>query len=86
MFHAKIERVYKILQTMSQEKEMAIGFMLVFSENPDKILDNICSPADVAHIIPERIEYAQSQKAENENLTKTPMSMSAVQPHKIMNL
>ena len=55
---------------MSQEKEMAIGFMLAFSENPDKILDNICSPADVYHLIAERIEYAESQKVEN--LTKEP--------------
>ena len=49
---------------MSQEKEMAIRFMLVFSENPDKILDNIHSPADVDHLIAERIEYAKSQKVE----------------------
>ena len=70
--HSKTERVYKILQTMSQDKEMSIGFMLAFSENPDKILDNICSPADVDQLIAERIEYAQSQKAENENLTKDP--------------
>ena len=55
---------------MSQEKEMAIGFMLAFSENPDKILDNIHSPADVDHLIAERIEYAKSQKAEK--LTKDP--------------
>ena len=41
---------------MSQENEMAIGFMLVYSENPDKILDSICSPADVDHLIAERIE------------------------------
>ena len=26
---------------MSQEREVAIGFMLEFSENPDKILDSI---------------------------------------------
>ena len=50
---------------MSQEKEMVMGFMLAFSENPDKILDNICSPADVDHLIPEKIEYAKSQKVEN---------------------
>ena len=72
IFHSKIERVHKSLQTMSQEKEMATGFMLAFSENPDKILDNICSPADVDHLIAERIEYAKSQKVENENLTKDP--------------
>ena len=47
---------------------MAIGFMLVFSENPDKILDSICSPADVDHLIAERIECGKSQKTEN--LTK----------------
>ena len=57
---------------MSQEKEMPIGFMLAFSENPDKILDNIHSPADVDHLITERIEYAKSQKVENENLAKEP--------------
>ena len=44
IFHSKIGRVHKILQKMSQEKEMVIGFMLAFSESPDKILDNICSP------------------------------------------
>ena len=62
---------------MSQEKEMAIGFMLVFSENPDEILDNIHSPADVDHLTVERIEYAKSQKIGKENLTK-------LQVHKIM--
>ena len=36
---------------MSQEKEMAIGFMLAFSENPDKLLDSIHSQADVEHLI-----------------------------------
>ena len=49
---------------MTQEKEMAIGFMLAFSEHPDKILDSICSPADVDHLIPERLECDKSQKAE----------------------
>ena len=57
---------------MSQKKEMAIGFMLAFSENLDKILDNIRSPADIDHFIAERIEYAKSQKVGNENLTKDP--------------
>ena len=51
---------------------MATGFMVAFSENPDKILDSICSPADVDHLIAERIEYAKSPKVENENLTKEP--------------
>ena len=55
---------------MSQEKEMAIGFMLVFSEHPNKILDSIHSPADVDHLIAERLEYGKSQKAEY--LTKGP--------------
>ena len=51
---------------------MAIGFMVALFENPDKILDNIHSPADVDHLIAERIEYAKSQKVENENLTGEP--------------
>ena len=55
---------------MSPEKEITIGFMITFSENPDKILDSICSPADVDHLISKRIEYAKTQKAEN--LTKDP--------------
>ena len=55
---------------MSQEKEMAIGFMLAFSENPANILDSICSPADVDHLIGKRNECIKSQKAEN--LTKEP--------------
>ena len=55
---------------MSQEREMPIGFMLAFSENPDKILDSIHSPADVDHLIAERNECGKSQKAEN--LTKEP--------------
>ena len=55
---------------MSQENEMAIGFMLVFSENPDKILDSIHSQADVDHLIAERIECGISQKTEK--LTKDP--------------
>ena len=42
---------------MSQEKEMAIGFMLAFSENPDKILDSIHSQADVECLIAKRIEF-----------------------------
>ena len=41
IFDSEIRRVLKILQMMSQEKEMAIGFMLEFSENPDNILDSI---------------------------------------------
>ena len=57
--------MHKILQTTSQEKEMAIGFVLAFSENPDKILDSIHSPADVDHLIAERTEYAKSQKVKN---------------------
>ena len=69
---------------MSQEKEIAIGFMLAFSQNPDKILDNIHSPAYVDHLIAERSEHAKSQKVENENLTKDPMLMSVLQAHKIM--
>ena len=48
---------------MSQEKEMAIGFMLAFSENLDKILDSIHSPADVDYLIAERNECSKSQKA-----------------------
>ena len=76
VFHSKIERVHKILQTMSQEKEIAMGFMLMFSDNPDKILDNIQSPADVDQLIPERIEYAKIQKAED--LAKDPMSISVI--------
>ena len=50
---------------MSQEREMAIGFMLAFSENPDKILDSICSPAGVDHLITERNGCGKSQKAKN---------------------
>ena len=80
IFHSKIERVHEILQTMSPEKEIAIVFMITFSENPDKILDSICSPADVDHLISKRIEYAKTQKAENStrdphvNITSTTSS------------
>ena len=45
IFQSEIERVHKILQTMSPEKGMAIGFILTFSKNPDKILDSIHSPS-----------------------------------------
>ena len=45
---------------MSQEKEMAIGFMLAFSEHPDKILDSIHSSADVDHSVAERLECGKS--------------------------
>ena len=48
---------------MGQEKEMAKGFMLAFSENPDKIIDSIHTPADVDHLIAERNECGKSQKA-----------------------
>ena len=65
IFHSEIERVYKILQTMSPEKEMAIGFILSFSVNPDKILDSIRSPADVEHLIVERIECGRNQEDTN---------------------
>ena len=54
-FGSENERVHEILQMMSQEKEMALGFMLVYSENPGKILDSICSLGDVDHLIAERI-------------------------------
>ena len=67
---------------MSQEKEMAIGFMLAFSENPANILDGIHSPADVDHLIAKRNECSKSQKADN--LTKEPMTTSTIQVHKIM--
>ena len=50
---------------MSQEKEMAIGFMLAFSENPANILDSIHSPAEEDHLTAERNECSKSQKAEN---------------------
>ena len=50
---------------MGPDKEMAIGFMLIDSENPDNIPDSIFSQADVDHLIAERIEYAKSQMAEN---------------------
>ena len=62
---------------MSQEKEMAIGFMLAFSENLDKILDSIHSQADVEYLIAKRIEFAKNQKAEklakdqHENISNT---------------
>ena len=62
--------MHEILQTMSPEKEITIGFMITFSENPDKILDSRHSPADVDHLISKRIEYAKTQKAGN--LTKDP--------------
>ena len=50
---------------VSQEKEMAIGFMLAFSENPEKLLGSKHSPADVDHFIAERLECGKSQKAAN---------------------
>ena len=53
---------------MSKEKEIAIALMLVDSENLDHIADSIHSPADVDHLIVERVEYTKSQKAEK--LTK----------------
>ena len=42
------------------------------------------SPADVDHLIAERIEYAKSQNVENKNLTKDPHINSAIQVSKIM--
>ena len=64
---------------------MAIGFMLAFSENPDKILDSIHSQADVEHLIAKRIEFAKNQKAEklakdqHDNISNT-NSQSNVSP------
>ena len=78
-------RVHNILQMMSREKEMAIGFMVAFSENPDKILNSIHSQADVEHLIAKRIEFAKNQKAEklakvqHENISNT-NSQSNVNP------
>ena len=68
---------------MSQEKEITIGFMLMFSEDPDKVLDNIHSPADVDQLI-ERIEYAKIQKAED--LAKDPHVNISNTSSQIMNL
>ena len=70
---------------MSQEKEMATGFMLAFSENPDKKLDSIHSQADVECLIAKRIEFAKDQKTEklakdqHENFSNT-SSQSNVNP------
>ena len=83
IFDSEIKRVHKIVQTMSQGKEMAIGFMLAFYENPEKILDSIDSTADVDHLISERNECSKSQKAEH--LPKeTPVTTSTIQVCKIM--
>ena len=66
-----------MLQKLSQEKEMAIGFMLAFYENPDKILDSIHSQGDVECLIAKRIEFVKNQKAEkfakdqHENISNT---------------
>ena len=85
IFDSEIRRMHTILQTMSQEKEMAIGFMLAFSENPDKILDNIHSQTGVEHLIAKRFEFAKNQKAEklakdqHENISNT-NSQSNVNP------
>ena len=81
----KLEEWTKILQMTSQEKEMAIGFMLAFSENPDKILDSIHSQADVECLIAKRNEFAKNQKAEklakdqHENISNT-NSQSSMKP------
>ena len=82
MFDSEIKRVHKILQMMSQEWEMAIGFMLAFCENPANILDSILSPADVDHLIAERNECGKSQKAEN--LLKEPHNNINNTVHQIM--
>ena len=53
--------------------------MLMFSENPDKILESIQSPADVDQLIVERIEYAKIQKAEDS--TKDPhVNINGISP------
>ena len=77
--------MHKILQTTSREKEMAIRFILAFSENPDKIMHSMHSPADVDHLIAEKIEYAKSQKVKNLK-KKEPHVNTVIQIHKIMNL
>ena len=50
-----------MFQTMRKEKEIAIAFMLVDSENLDHRVDSIHSQADVDHLIAERIECAKSK-------------------------
>ena len=88
IFHSKIEKVHKILQTMSQEKEMPIGFILAFSENPDKIINSICSPADVDHLIAEIIKCGKSKKVKNLK-TKDPhvnISNTSSQNYESMNV
>ena len=73
---------------MSQEKEMAIEFMLAFSENPDKILDSIHSQAHVECLIAKRIEFVNNQKAEklakdqHDHISNT-NSQSRVNPFKL---
>ena len=59
-----------------------MGFILAFSKNPNKILDNIQSPADVDHLIAKRMEYGKSQKAKglvkktHVNITSNPSSQN----------
>ena len=64
----KLERFHKVLQKLSPDKEMAIRFILAYSENFYDMLGSLHSLADVDHLIAERIAYVKSQKAEN--LTK----------------
>ena len=53
---------------MNPDEVVAIRFILACSENFDEMLDNIHSPADVDHLIAERILHVKSQKTKN--LTK----------------
>ena len=69
---------------MSPEKEMAIGFILAVSVNPDQILDSIHSPADVDHLIAERIECGRNQKDTNLK-TKDNFSNASSQNYKSIN-
>ena len=66
--NSKIEQFQKVVKQLSPDKEMALGLILMFSENFDDTFNSICSVADVEQLIAERTACANSQKAKN--LTK----------------
>ena len=63
--NSKLEQFHKVIQQLSPVKVMALRLILTSSKNFDDMLDRICSPADVDHLIAERTAYVKSQKTKN---------------------
>ena len=67
---SKIEQVHKVIQQLSQDKQIALKLILDNSKDFEAMFCSIHSEANVDYLIENRIKYAQSQKAKT--LAKDP--------------